>query len=54
MEIMNHDPRPMIRGTAAWAIGKIDGKEAREVLETAYAIEVDESVKQEIAKGLIQ
>lgn len=54
VEIMNHDPRPMIRGTAAWAIGKIDGKEAREVLETAYAIEVDESVKQEIAKGLIQ
>jgi epoxyqueuosine reductase len=54
VEIMNHDPRPMIRGTAAWAIGKIDGKEAREVLETAYAIEIDESVKQEIAKGLIQ
>lgn len=54
VEIMKHDPRPMIRGTAAWAIGKIDGKETRDLLETAYEVEVDESVKQEIKKVLIR
>ena len=52
IERLNHDPRPMIRGTAAWAIGKIGGKESRDVLENAYNIEADEAVKEEIEKVL--
>ncbi|MCQ6276770.1 tRNA epoxyqueuosine(34) reductase QueG [Bacillus sp. V3B] len=54
VEIMNRDPRPMMRGTAAWAIGEIASKEAKATLERAYAIEADETVKQEIEKGLLR
>ncbi len=52
VELLNQDPRPMIRGTAAWAIGKIDGAEARAMLEKAFELERDETVIAEIEKAL--
>jgi epoxyqueuosine reductase len=52
INVMKTDPRPVIRGTAAWAIGKIGGEEAYETLIHARTIEKDEEVLQEIEKGL--
>lgn len=52
IDILNHDQRPMMRETAAWAIGKIDGNGSRAVLEKAFEKETDEAVRQEIKKVL--
>ncbi|WP_102347612.1 tRNA epoxyqueuosine(34) reductase QueG [Bacillus sp. Marseille-P3661] len=51
-KVLNEDPRPVIRGTAAWAIGKIGGNDAKTLLEKAKAKEVDHDVLLEIDKGL--
>ncbi len=52
VDLMHKDPRPVIRGTAAWAIGKIgDGQQLSE-LEKALKRESDEEAKQEIIKGI--
>ncbi|MCA1030714.1 tRNA epoxyqueuosine(34) reductase QueG [Bacillus timonensis] len=51
-KLLKEDPRPVIRGTAAWAIGKIGAKESRELLENARDREKDEQVLSEIEKGL--
>ncbi|PNZ75588.1 tRNA epoxyqueuosine(34) reductase QueG [Mammaliicoccus stepanovicii] len=45
------DPRPMIRGTAHWAIGQILGEEARPFVMSHYEHEIEE-VQQEMIKGL--
>jgi epoxyqueuosine reductase len=50
--VMNKDSRPVIRGTAAWALGKIGGQVAKAALEKAYEKETDEKAKNEIEKGL--
>lgn len=52
IEVMNKDSRPVLRGTAAWAIGKIGGEAAKVALEKAKDIEIDPDVKVEINKGL--
>ncbi|MGN7941400.1 tRNA epoxyqueuosine(34) reductase QueG [Metabacillus sp. 22489] len=52
IQLMHKDPRPVIRGTAAWAIGKIGGEHVAEELHKAYEKENDEEVKAEIKKGL--
>ena len=52
MDLVREDPRPVIRGTAAWAIGKIGGDEAYLVLKQAKIEEQDQEVLQEIEKGL--
>jgi epoxyqueuosine reductase len=52
IDVMNKDDRPVLRGTAAWAIGKIGGEAAKEALEKANEIESDPDVKVEINKGL--
>lgn len=46
------DPRPEIRGHAAWALGQIGGPEAKAVLEKALAKELRPEVKSEIARAL--
>ncbi|MEF3086297.1 tRNA epoxyqueuosine(34) reductase QueG [Bacillus altitudinis] len=52
VDLIHKDPRPVIRGTAAWAIGKIgDGQQLSE-LEKALERESDEEAKQEIIKGI--
>ncbi len=45
------DPRPMIRGTAFWAIGQIQGEEARPFIMSHYEREIEE-VQEEMIKGL--
>ncbi|WP_062105382.1 tRNA epoxyqueuosine(34) reductase QueG [Bacillus niameyensis] len=52
VDVMNGDPRPVIRGTAAWALGKIGGVEAENALLEAKSREQDEDVLIEIEKGL--
>ena len=52
IELLTKDERPMIRGTAAWAIGKIAAAEAKEVLLAALQREQDPDVLNEIYKGL--
>lgn len=51
-EVMKEDTRPVIRGTAAWALAKIGGDVALYALEEANATETDEQAKEEIEKGL--
>ncbi|MBO1208109.1 tRNA epoxyqueuosine(34) reductase QueG [Mammaliicoccus sciuri] len=45
------DPRPMIRATAFWAIGQIQGEEARPFIMSHYEREIEE-VQEEMIKGL--
>ncbi|WP_138494941.1 tRNA epoxyqueuosine(34) reductase QueG [Paenibacillus pinistramenti] len=44
MEVLLHDPRPELRGTAAWAISRIGGEEALEAINQALEKECDEMV----------
>lgn len=50
--VLKEDPRPVLRGTAAWALGKIGGHDALDALQHASSFEKDEEVLQEISKGL--
>ncbi|UED74081.1 tRNA epoxyqueuosine(34) reductase QueG [Brevibacillus sp. DP1.3A] len=50
--LLFEDPRPVIRGTAAWALGKIGGEQAQEALITAKAKEASPEVVEEIEKGM--
>lgn len=50
--VLKEDPRPVLRGTAAWALGKIGGQDALDALQYASSVEKDEEVLQEISKGL--
>ncbi|GAB3060934.1 tRNA epoxyqueuosine(34) reductase QueG [Virgibacillus ainsalahensis] len=50
--VMNHDPRPVIRGTAAWSLGKIGTEEAYIAIESAMEKEQDSQVLYEMQKGL--
>ncbi|MGE7604377.1 tRNA epoxyqueuosine(34) reductase QueG [Peribacillus sp. NPDC097675] len=52
IQIMKEDPRPVLRGTAAWAIGKIGQEQSASILEEARMKESDEEVLAEIEKGL--
>lgn len=52
VELIEKDPRPVIRGTAAWALGKIGGDDVEPVLKKAQNREKDEQVLAEIDKGL--
>lgn len=47
---MQSDPREVIRGTAAWALGKIGGEAAAEALYKAAEQEQSEEVMAEIRK----
>lgn len=52
IEVMKKDSREVIRGTAAWALGKIGGELAKSALEKARETENDEDVLVEIERGL--
>lgn len=52
IEVLQNDERPVIRGTAAWAIGKMGVVEAKEILQVALQKEQDPEVIIEIEKGL--
>jgi epoxyqueuosine reductase len=53
VDLLNHDSRPMIRATAAWAIRMIAGKESKATLEEALKVESDDTVKTEIEKAFV-
>ncbi|HEY2294310.1 MAG TPA: tRNA epoxyqueuosine(34) reductase QueG [Thermoanaerobaculia bacterium] len=50
-EALRHG-EPLVRGHAAWALGRIGGEEARAALGAALAVEVDEAVRSEIQAAL--
>lgn len=50
--VMKNDPRPVIRGTAAWALGKIGGDESMQALATLSDKETDPEVLQEMKDAL--
>jgi epoxyqueuosine reductase len=52
IDVMKKDVRPVIRGTSAWALGKIGGGEAEVALLAQQSVETDEEVLDEIQKGL--
>ena len=52
IKVMTEDPRPVIRGTAAWALGKIGGEKSLAALEQALQQEKDGEAIAEIEKGL--
>ena len=43
------DANPLVRGHAAWALGRIGGETARLALTAALSAETDEDVRREIA-----
>lgn len=52
LELLKKDERPVIRGTAAWALGKIGGEGVVQALLAAKEREQDDEVLVEINKGL--
>src|SRR5690606_12070221 len=51
-EILLEDKRTEMRGTAAWALGKIGGEQAKALLNKAMEKEEDEEVLNELIKSL--
>ncbi|MCM3588937.1 tRNA epoxyqueuosine(34) reductase QueG [Mesobacillus maritimus] len=52
IKVLKEDPRPVLRGTAAWSLGKIGGQEAETALAQAIENEKDEQVLIEVRNGL--
>lgn len=52
LDVMVKDERPVLRGTAAWALGRIGGDDAKSGLEKALQREQDEQVLAEITAAL--
>jgi epoxyqueuosine reductase len=46
------DAEPVVRGHAAWALGRVGSAEAREALERAFRAEADPSVRDELGRAL--
>ena len=51
-QALEGDPHPMVRGHAAWALGRIGGNEAFAHLRARLALEQDEGVRGELAAAL--
>jgi epoxyqueuosine reductase len=47
-----HDYEPLVRGHAAWALGRLGGMQSKQALEQALSTEEDEEVQQEIRCAL--
>jgi epoxyqueuosine reductase len=50
--VAENDPRPVIKGTAYWAIGQIQGSDAAGYIHERYPHEQDAEVKEEMLKGI--
>lgn len=50
--VAENDTRPVIKGTAYWAIGRILGDEALEYINERFKAETDEQVREEMLKGI--
>jgi len=49
---LRDDPHPMVRGAAAWALGRIGAPRARAALHERVNVECDSTVQEEIAAAL--
>jgi epoxyqueuosine reductase len=47
-----HDHEPLVRGHAAWSLGRLRGEEAKQALQNALHTEEDEEVRKEIRCAL--
>jgi epoxyqueuosine reductase len=54
LQVASGDSEPLIRGHAAWALGRIGGLSARYVLQTALRTERDADVQEEIRAALAE
>jgi epoxyqueuosine reductase len=52
LEAALHDAEPLIRGHAAWALGRIGGSRARHMLHDALRTECDPDVREEMTAAL--
>lgn len=52
IQVMQQDVRPVIRGTAAWALGKINDVRALAALEQQLTKETDDQVKYELENSI--
>ncbi|WCK55371.1 tRNA epoxyqueuosine(34) reductase QueG [Aneurinibacillus sp. Ricciae_BoGa-3] len=52
IDVINQDERPAMRGTAAWALGRIGGERCQEALNAVKLTEKDTTVLKEIDKAL--
>lgn len=52
LQVLKEDPRPVIRGTAAWALGKIGREDVLEDLQKANDREKDEEAQREITASI--
>ena len=53
LEQAMRDPEELVRGYAAWALGKIGGPKSRKILESSLALETAESVINELKAALL-
>ncbi|MUT65573.1 tRNA epoxyqueuosine(34) reductase QueG [Paenibacillus sp. NEAU-GSW1] len=51
-QVLREDTRPVLRGTAAWALGRIGGEEAEEALRGALPLEGDEEARTYIERAI--
>jgi epoxyqueuosine reductase len=52
VRVLTEDPRPVLRGTAAWALGRIGGETAMEALDRASRTEKDEDAMEAIQTAI--
>lgn len=52
LAVAKKDPEVLIRGYAAWALGKIGGRSAKQSLEASLSQETSESINREIKEAL--
>lgn len=52
IRLLREDDRPVIRGTAAWALGRIGGAEAEDALASALVREKDAEALEEIRRAM--
>ncbi|MCG1009459.1 tRNA epoxyqueuosine(34) reductase QueG [Salinicoccus sp. ID82-1] len=50
--VAENDPRPVIKGTAYWAVGQIEGDRALDYINERFRMETDEAVRDEMLKGI--
>jgi epoxyqueuosine reductase len=53
-KVLLHDERPVLRGTAAWSLGKIGGQAALEAIDEALERETDDEVRQHLEQARTQ
>jgi epoxyqueuosine reductase len=54
LEVALHDAEPVLRSHAAWALGRIGGSGARQVLQAALRTERDADVREEMTSALTE